>query len=217
MWRKMKNTGCNKIAILDDNIFFATGLKFFIEQYSHKNGISVSVQVLPAFQFRHYEWSAYTVIFISLRNFHGSPLICHALLYPPPNLVIVKNCVHRINESSLYTGFQAIYRNQPVSEINSFLRRFIPSADRQIAGPLCSLHRDAGLSERERHTAMMLASGLSLTDIAKVLNISVKTVSSHKKNNAQTQRDEEYRVISVAFDPVIVVSVFDLSGEKTVS
>lgn len=44
------------------------------------------------------------------------------------------------------------------------------------------LHKETGLTRRERHTAMMLASGASHSEIAETLKISVKTVSIHKRN-----------------------------------
>lgn len=178
----MNNTGCVKIAVSDDNVFFSTGLRSLIDKYSRRNGMSLSVLDISCVSTLSYEWESFGSVFISLRNFHGSPLIHRALLSPPSNMVLVKNCIHRINEPSLYAGFQTIYRNQSASEIYSSFRYFIPSAGKQKADHLRSLHRDTELSLRERHTAMMLASGAPHADIAKALNITVQTVSSHKRN-----------------------------------
>lgn len=179
---EMNNTGCTNVAIFDDNVYFATGLKHIIGMYSQLTDIAVSVLHFSVVSDIYYKWDTYDCIFVSLRNFHGSSLIYRALSSPSSNIILVKDCIHRINEPSIYAGFPTIYRNQSTSGIYNFLRYSISSAECLKTGDMVFLHKETGLSPRECHTAMLLASGASHADIAATLNISVQTVSSHKRN-----------------------------------
>lgn len=178
----MNDTRCVKIAILDDNVFFAKGLKYLIDIYSRLHGVPVRVLEFSNVSDIYCEWESYDSIFISLRNFHGSKLIHRALSSPLSNIILVKNRTPRINETSLYAEFPAIYRNQPASEIYKSLRYFIFPIEYRRTSKMFYLHKETGLTRRERHTAMMLASGASHSEIAETLKISVKTVSIHKRN-----------------------------------
>ena len=189
-----------RIFIVDDHPIFRLGLRRILETESDLEVCGESDRIEGASEAIAAQQPALTLIDISLRDGHGLELVRRLKTERPtmPTLVVSMHDEKLYAERAVRAGAQGYLPKHASAE------KMIAAIRQAIAGELVlspdiarnllrrTLHRRptedsplAGLSDRELEIFEMIGRGDSARSIAEKLNISVKTVETHRTNIRQ--------------------------------
>lgn len=164
------------ILIVDPNSFFADGLKKILITHCNRKGVGLIFTNNPS------DYLLADISFLSHKNFmtwkNKSTLdlkICSSLIFIHVPLFVNKS-------TSTMSGAQCIFkRNQPCADFIMLVDNVIKQNKLHTTTTL-SVHSNLErLTQREKEVMYYFSKGFSQTKIGERLQISQKTVSSHKR------------------------------------
>lgn len=198
------------ILIVDDHALFRDGLKRIIGETSDINVVAEAVDGRDALKkMREYKWDV-ALLDINLPDINGLEVLKRMTEFDPSYRILVLSmypedeCAIRAIRSGA-SGY--LTKDSPTDKLIAVIRRLASGgkyvnpalAEKLLFSPVVDsevlLHTT--FSDRELHVFKLIAAGVSLTEIANKLSLSVKTVSTYRsrildkmdmKNNAQLVR-----------------------------
>lgn len=192
-----------RLLVVDDHALMREGLK---QLFEYVDDIEVGAEassgeaVLEALKKGRFDL---ILLDVTMPGLHGAELIAKIREMPdsPPILMLSMHNETQIAKRKLRAGASGyISKDSSPIELMSAIRKVVSGgryvsadlADRILfdLGESVSSLPHALLTDRELPILKLLASGMRVSDIARQLNISVKTVSTHKANIKQKMRLE---------------------------
>ncbi|MCP1107093.1 LuxR C-terminal-related transcriptional regulator [Serratia nevei] len=160
------------VAIYDNDRYFRSGLEFFLTGYFLRRGIEVRFdhrgesEVAPTLAFGA-QWQRY--------RHHAGCVRCNRYF-----LTIKNRPKYRLAAAE----HGVIYRDISIDQLALTLVR-LPLDEQLPTEPCRDCRHEGTLSQRERQVVRYMRSGLSQSEVAARLELSVKTVHTHKRSIMQ--------------------------------
>ncbi len=181
------------LLMVDDHTIVREGLKHVLEPIAHEWSITEAASAFQALEFLRRQHFDLAIVDLSMPGMNGLDLI-RRIKSGYPDVTVLVLSMHAEEQYAMRT-FKAgadgyVTKDKAAAELITAVRKVaaggtyvtaslaesvVKRLNGQQAEPLLS-----GLSDRELEVLKRIVSGDRLTDIAKALHLSVKTVSSHK-------------------------------------
>lgn len=160
-----------KILIIDDNQYYKSGLCHLLSDFYLSKNIRV--------KFIDEKSSKPSIDILFYASRHGIPSIYYRYLRSTANLLVFAICDKK--EKCFIRRNNTLYRNQPMKLVFNMVEH-ARSIVLQSSAPVCDGCLGQTITHRELEVLCYLQKCRNLTEAAYYMNLSVKTVSTHKRS-----------------------------------
>ncbi len=181
-----------KVLLVDDHPLVLEGIRAVIETYPHIDVVGAASSAKEALSIANRTEPEIVVMDINMAEINGIDAI-ELFKEQHPNVRILMLSMHDskeyISTSVMYGASGYILKDVSTNEIVSAIEAVAAGGtyfSSGVADVLLNLQEDkenrGPLSTREQSILILVAEGKSSKDVSKMLNISVRTVETHRKN-----------------------------------